>query len=416
MPTPGTQRTRLRVDAWFGEREIELNFPANWEVDERRMAGHDRTALTDEEMQVALHNPIDSPRLSEIARGKKEVVILFDDITKPTPTYRIIPFVLEELHAADIDDDHIRFLCAAAAHRYPTYRELVSKLGAEILERYPVYYHNIYENTVYVGTTSRGTPVHVNREYASCDLRLGIGGIIPHQRAGFSAGGKIVIPGIAGIETITAHHSGRATSVHPSVRMGAIEDNPFRLDLEEGARIAGLQFKVDCVINNRREVVGLFAGDVIAEHRAGVKLAREVYQTELAKGADVLILNSYPDESQLQRCNWLVPLSLREGGDVVIIGMGQDVQNLHQYRGRFGTDFGGRGWTADFHAARLATAGRVFLLAPHLTKLDRDNFGVADKLIWCKDWGAILAELTTRHGPGTKGVVYPYPPIQVIAQ
>ncbi len=107
------KKVSLRVAGWFGEREIELAFPSNWEVTERRMAGHDKPALTDDQMRAALQNPIGTSRLSELAKGKKQAVILFDDTPKPTPASRMVPFVLEELHAGGIKDEQIRFLLRA---------------------------------------------------------------------------------------------------------------------------------------------------------------------------------------------------------------------------------------------------------------------------------------------------------------
>ena len=290
----GTTIVSLHVSGWFGEREIELAFPDTWEVMESRMAGHDKPALTDEEMREALRKPFGTPRLSELAKSKKKAIILFDDLTKPTPASRIIPFVLEEMHTGGITDDQIRFVNALGTHRNMTYEEMAAKLGADIVEKYPVYHHNVYENLVELGNTSNGTPVLVNREYISCDLRVGIGGILHHAKAGFGGGGKIVIPGVAGMKTIAYHH-GKMGS-HNNAKNGRVDNNPYRLDLEEAARIAGLDFKVDCVLNNRREVVGLFAGDFVAEHRAGVELARKIYETKMMKDMDIVVNNGYPTE------------------------------------------------------------------------------------------------------------------------
>ncbi len=155
----GSQQVRIRTNAYFGDDEITLTFPDSWRVTEVRMAGHDRPPLTDQEMRLALQSPIGTPRLSDLARGKKQVCILFDDLPKPTPTYRIVPFVLEELHLGGITDDQIRFVCAPGTHRPLNTTELAAKLGREIVERYPVYNHSIWENLVNVGTTGRGTPV-----------------------------------------------------------------------------------------------------------------------------------------------------------------------------------------------------------------------------------------------------------------
>jgi nickel-dependent lactate racemase len=407
----GPQKVTLRVNCWYDEHDIEIAFPSNWEVIECRMIGHNRPALTAEQMRAAVQNPIGSPRLSELAKGKKEVVILFDDLPKPTPAKVIVPFVLEELHAGGITDEHIRFLCAPASHRPLMYPEFAAKLGAEIVARYPVYNHNIYEHHVYIGTTSRGTPVHVNKEFASCDLRVAIGGIIPHPSAGYGGGGKIVIPGVSSIDTIESHHKHFIDAAR--VERGRVHDNDFRLDIEEAARLAGLDFKVDAVINNRREVVGLFAGDFVEEHRAGVELAQQVYPTEVAQGADVVVSNTYPDESQFVRSTWCVPLSLNEGGGVVMVIQSHEGQNLHHYGGQFGSDYGGRGWAAGLRAKLLAKAGRVLVFAPFLSMYDRMELGAPEKeVVWCKDWGEVLAELAVRHGPGTKVAVYPYASLQ----
>ena len=407
----GPQKVTLRVNCWYDEHDIEVAFPSNWEVVECRMLGHGRPALTAEQMRAAVQNPFGSPRLSELAKGKKEVVILFDDLPKPTPTKVIVPFVLEELHAGGITDEHIRFLCAPATHRPLMYPEFVAKLGADIVARYPVYNHNIYEHHVYVGTTSRGTPLYFNREFMSCDLRVAIGGIIPHPSAGYGGGGKMVLPGVASIDTIENHHKHFTGAAR--VERGRVHDNDFRLDIEEAARLAGLHFKVDAVLNNRREVVGLFAGDFVEEHREGVRLATEVYSTEVAEGADVVVLNTYPDESQFVRSTWPVPQSLNEGGDVVMVIQSHEGQNLHHYAGQFGTDYGGRGYYPGMKTKFLTKAARILVFAPFLSMYDSRELGAPEKeVVLCKDWGDVLAELASRHGQGTKVAVYPYASLQ----
>jgi hypothetical protein len=287
----------------------------------------------------------------------------------------------------------------------------VAKLGRDVVERYPVYNHCIWENLVNVGTTSRGTPVWVNREFASCDLRLGIGSLFPHPSAGFGGGGKLVLPGVSGIETIDYHHKNQTENAG----LGRIDDNVFRLDIEEAARLAGLHFKVDSVLNNRREVVGLFAGDLVAEHRTGVDLAREVYATQTLEEAEVVVANSYPDECQANRATWVVPRSLQEGGEVVLVTHSYDGQNLHQFAGRFGTEYGGRGYTPRRISGNLAKASRTMVLAPNLSWNDREMIGPPDKVEWYRTWAEILAELASNHGPGTKVAVYPYAPLQVPA-
>ena len=406
-----TNRVSMRINAFFGDERIELAFPGSWEVQTCLMAGHDHPALSEQQMREALQNPIGSPRLSELARDKREVCILFDDLPKPTPVGAIVPYVLEELHNGGIKDEQIRFICAPGTHRFLTYREFVAKLGREIIERYPVYNHSIWENLVDVGTTSRGTPVQVNREFASCDLRVAIGSIFPHGAAGFGGGGKIVLPGVCGIDTIEHHHGNRKGNPN----LDELDKNEFRLDIEEAARLAGLHFKVDAVLNNHREVIGLFAGDFVEEHRAGAVLARSMYTTEIAKNADVVVANSYPDESQMGRCQWCVDPSLKEGGDAVFVIHSQEGQSLHQFSSRFGTGYGGRNYNPERLSRRLDKVNRIIVMTPSLSKYDRADLVPAEKVIWCRNWGEVLAELCDRHGSGTMAAVYPYAPLQIPA-
>jgi lactate racemase len=403
------KKVKMRINAYRSDEEIEVGFPENWDVTECRMAGHDKPALSDDEIRSALQKPIGTPRLCEMAKGKKKVCILFDDIAKPTPTSRIVPFVLEELHAGGVEDDQIRFVCAPGTHRPLIYPEFVAKLGKEIVEKYPVYNHSVWENVVDMGRTSRGTPVQVNREFASSDLRLAIGSLLPHSGAGFGGGGKIILPGVSGIETITYHHK----NMRVNSELGRVEDNFFRLDIEEAARLAGLQFKVDTILNNRREVVGVFAGDFVAEHREAAKLAVQVYRTETITDADVVVANSYPDEVQLVRTMWTIGASLRQGGDVVIWSYAPDGQNLHQLNDRFGTDYGGRLYKAGRLPALQVKAARIIVVAPNLSKAEKDDVGLPEKVIHCRNWGEALAELVVKNGPGTKVGVYPYVPLQM---
>ena len=402
---------KIRINAFRGDEEIELKFPEGWDITECRMAGHDRPALSDPEMRSALQNPIGAPRISEMARGAKQVCILFDDIAKPTPVGRIASFVLEELHAGGVTDEQIRFVCAPGAHRPMVYPEFVAKLGRDIVEKYPVYVHSVWENLVDVGRTSRGTPVQVNREFASCDLRLAIGCLLPHGEAGFGGGGKIVLPGACGIETLVHHHE----KMRENAQMGRLEDNAFRLDIEDAARLAGLHFKVDAVLNNRREVVGLFAGDFVAEHRVGVKFASQVYRTETVTDADVVLANSYPDEVQVKRAMWPMAASLRQGGDMVIWSHAPEGQMLHQLSGRFGTNYGGRHYefVRNMTLKKQEKAARIIIVAPYLSKCERDEVALPEKVIHCRDWGEALATLVGKNGPGTKVGVYPYAPMQL---
>jgi len=158
------------------------------------MQGHNTPKLNEESFRKAIRNPIGTPPIRELARNKKSVVILFDDLSRPTKAAEIVPFVLEELAAGGVEEKNIQFICALGAHGAMTAIEFTKKLGADILARFNVYNHNTYENCTYIGKTTRGTPVSLNTEFLNADLKIGIGSIVPHQSAGFGGGAKIILP------------------------------------------------------------------------------------------------------------------------------------------------------------------------------------------------------------------------------
>ena len=184
-------KLKLPKLVWDGGGDHEIDFPESWEVNFCPTRGWDRPAMSDEAMRKAFAKPVGTKPIRELAAGKKEVVIIFDDITRPTPVSRIAPIVLEELREAGIADDGIHFVIASGTHGAHDNKALRAKLGQDILERFFVFQHNPYENCVPVGATSLGTPLEVNREVMSCDLKIGIGCILPHPQAGFGGGGKL---------------------------------------------------------------------------------------------------------------------------------------------------------------------------------------------------------------------------------
>ncbi|MFW6126481.1 MAG: lactate racemase domain-containing protein, partial [Chloroflexota bacterium] len=271
MSNRKSHRISLPQMEWYGDTQLEIDFPESWDVTECRMQGHDAPALSDEGIRKAFQNPIGTGTIRELARGKSQVAILFDDMSRATPTATLIPYVLEELAAAGIPDDNIRFIAAIGAHGSMNGIDFRKKLGDEVMARFLVYNHNPYENCTPLGSTSRCTPVAVNAEFMSCDLKIGLGSIVPHPYSGYGGGSKIVLPGVAAMETIDANHTRLMGS--RTVGLGKHEGNILKQDMDEAARMAGLDVKIDALLNLKREVTALFVGDPIAEHNEGVKLA-----------------------------------------------------------------------------------------------------------------------------------------------
>ncbi len=406
---------------WYGDTEFEIDFPSSWEVVVCQMAGRDAPKLSEEEIQSAFLNPIGTPRIKELARNKKEVVILFDDLSRPTKVAELVPYVLQELKEGGIKDENIRFIATLGDHGAMKLMDFIKKLGPEVVRRFPVYNHNPYELCTYLGTTSRGTPVSVNSEFMSCDLKIAIGAIVPHPGAGFGGGGKAVLPGVVHTDTIWENHSAlggigelapgsSADRLAPS-SWGRVDDNTMRLDMEETARMAGLDVIVNVVVNLHRDTVGLFVGDLVTAHREGVKLARQIYATEIPGEADIVIANAYQKANEAAL---VVPvgnkLLKKEGGDLVVIANIPEGQICHYLVRSFGKKIGGRSWR--LQEKLPSRTRRMIVLGTYVDRAGLDWVGPPDLITVADSWSEILDMLKMSHGDSARVVVVPDATIQ----
>jgi lactate racemase len=402
---------QIRVSLWKNEREITLSFPDDWHVRECKMAGHNLPPLSDSQIQDAFEKPIGTPRIRDMAKNKQKVVILFDDLTRPTPAYKILPYIFEELSRGGIEEDKIRLVSAIGCHRPLTRNEMILKLGRDVVEKYPVYNHNLFEHLVDLGRTKLGTPVLVNREVAGCDLKIGVGCIIPHHTAGFGGGAKILLPGVSSIETMTNHHVKLQKEYPGLIGHCKVKSNPVRLDMEEAARIAGLDVAVNVVLNHKKEILGAFVGDFVEEHRAGVNFASQVYKTENEGAYDLMVVNAFPVEETPIKALWPAEMYLKKEGDVILIWQNVDGKVPHYLTGTFGSDYGGRKWRKP-GPFRFPRAKRLFIFAENLSKEERDWWGPADRVFWYRDWNELVDSLKNDYGKETSVALYPYATLQ----
>jgi len=415
-----SQEVVVPILAWYGDTDLGLQFPESWDVTACRMKGYDAPQLSDDGIREAFANPIGTKTIKELAKGKREVAILFDDLSRATPSAVLISYILEELAAAGIPDDNIRFIAAIGAHGSMNGIDFRKKLGDEVMGRFLVYNHNPYENCTPIGITSYGTPVSINSEFMSCDLKIGIGSILPHP-FGFGGGSKIILPGIASIETIDANHTRLGLS--PTVGMARYEDNVLIQDIEEAARMAGLDLKVDAVLNLKREVTALFVGNPVEEFAKGVKLAREHYATNMVSDADIVVANCYFKANEILLAPGVAsPLLSREGGDMVIITVTPEGQINHYLARSFGKNFGGRGWRAAGAAIRSGeglnvsearnkslprNTKRLTIMAPYPDRVGGDWVAPYELINWARSWPEVIQKLENQYGDKAKVAVIP---------
>src|SRR4030043_1596781 len=366
-----TKTVTVPRQMWHGDGELQLTSPESWEVVPCLMNGHDAPQITPEQIKAAFDNPIASPALRKLARGRTEVAIIFDDISRPTRVADLMPYVLEELDSAGIPDGTIRFICATGAHGAHTFQDFQKKLGSEILDNFPVYNHNPYENCTYVGQTSTGTKLSINSEVMSCDLKIGIGSVIPHAQSGFGGGGKIVLPGIASIDSIQAFHlleikareGGRGGTVGP----GNYLENPLVKDFNEAAKMITLNLKIDTIVNGSGQPCAIFAGEPEAEYYAAVKFAVPHYATKPVPKADVVVVNTFCKGNEAVVGLIIgIQMLLDKGGDLVLIMDFPAGQVVHYLLGSFGEKARGRLFSAvDFELPWLK---RLVALSPQFER------------------------------------------------
>lgn len=245
-----------------------------------------------EDYIAALNQPIGSKTLCEMAkeRGAKTAAILVSDATRNVPTAKILPYVVEELNRAGIENQDIVAIVGIGVHRYATQEEMDEMLGEVCIGKIRIENHEPFdmEKLVYLGETSQKTPVYVNKTVVESDIVIGIGKIEPHEFAGFSGGRKSILPGVCGEKTIRINHRPEML-LQKTAGPGLVQGNPISDDMIETARMAGLDFIVGFVANSAGEAVGIFCGDMERAHEAAVEFMKSFCQVKLEQDPDIVV-------------------------------------------------------------------------------------------------------------------------------
>ena len=283
-----------------------------------------------EVVRQALGRPLGTPALRALVRPGQQVAIVVSDGTRPCPTDRLLPPVLEELAAAGVSDADVTVVVALGLHRAQTPAELAALVGPEVHARVRVVNHDV-EDVVRLGVTARGTPVELFRPLVEADVRICLGNLEFHYFAGFSGGAKAVLPGCASAATIAANHG---LMTRPGAETGRLVGNPVREDLEEGAAMLGIDFMLNVVVDDRHRMVAAFAGHVREAHRKGCERVVERGAVPIVRCADIVLVSAggYPldvNMYQAQKALDNAVHAVREGGVIVWVaecreGLGGD--------------------------------------------------------------------------------------------
>lgn len=288
----------------------------------------------------ALLQPIGTPSLAEMARGKKRVLIIVDDNTRLTPVHKILPYVLEELKKGGVAEEAVRILIGLGTHRFMTEEEIKQKVGEEIWKKFPVDSHDWKnpEAVEFLGSTPSGTEVWINREVLRSDLIIGLGHIVPHRVAGYSGGGKIIQPAVCGPKTTEQTHW--LSAQYPGKDIMGHADNPVRREIETVARQAGLDFIFNVVQDRKGRIVEAVCGDLVAAHRKGCEISRQVFGLRIPEQADIVVIDSYPADVEMWQAAkgiYSADLAVKEGGVIILITpCPEGVASQHPEIERFG--------------------------------------------------------------------------------
>ncbi len=405
------QTVHIPFGKWYKEETHPIIFPDNWEVIVKHMKG--AVSLDDSSMEKALDTPIGSPKLQEISQGKHTACILVDDITRPTRLEPLLKLIIKRLNSSGIETKDIFIIFCLGAHRPLTKQDMIKKIGGNLISKVQVFNHNPYEDLVSMGKSKINHPISINRRFTEADLKISVGCIIPHHRAGFAGGAKNIIPGIGGMDTLYANHS-----YGPAFLGSGNPDNPLRLDMEDISRRVGLDFIVNVVFNTQLEVAGLFAGDLLKAHRAGCIFASNTYQTEIVEDADVVILNTYPKDTDFVQIITAFnvvgkhPEKFFRGDNSTIIVTSACTEGAGHH-GLIGPGMRLFGPYDSKVPPRSMNDKETWIYSPSLSVSEIRQFFVSTPPPLYNNWYLLLDDLCSRHGEKAKVAVYPLACIQM---
>ena len=263
----------------------------DWEVLEPQ-ASSGAEGTEEQTIEAAMEHPVGSPRLEELARGKRDAVIIISDHTRPVPSRLLLPPMLAALRRGN-PDIQVTLLVATGCHRGTTEQELRQKLGEDIFQREKILVHDCddKENMVCLGKLPSGTTLRVNRAAAETELLIAEGFIEPHFFAGYSGGRKSVLPGICARETVMANHSAGMID-HPMARAGILSGNPIHEDMVEAARRIRLAFILNVLLDSEKKIIHAVAGDPVLAHEEGCGIMGKIAGVHPRIPGDIVITSN----------------------------------------------------------------------------------------------------------------------------
>jgi nickel-dependent lactate racemase len=285
----------MQCEIKYGRKGLTVDIP-----DTAQVFHAEKMPLSSEgfaDISQSIENPIGSASLAQLARNKKNACIVVSDATRPVPNKTLLPLIIDALLKAGISPENVHILVATGIHRPPTEAELFEMMGEQVLSRHKIFTHNARDRTAItrLGFTQSGTPIDINLLYLESDLKVVVGLVEPHFMAGFSGGRKSIAIGLTSTDAMK-HLHGPALLEQPNTRNCMLDGNPLHAELLEIATTAGVDFCVNVVLGNERQIGRIFAGDLLYSHLEACSFANRYLTQPRAGLFDVVLTSSagYP--------------------------------------------------------------------------------------------------------------------------
>jgi nickel-dependent lactate racemase len=393
--------------AWYEDDDLALEFPDTWDVELFSMKN--AVEISKEEIFTAINNPIGTPTILEISKGKQNAVIVVEDISRPSRLEEVLNILLNQLNDAGINNEKITIIYALGSHRPLDRRDSIKKVGLSVMERVNIENHHPYENLIYVGESEIGTPIYLNKTYYNADVKIALGTVIPHPLAGFGGGAKIILPGICGIKTLEENHKAGVKGV--GIGVGIVTE--LRKDIEDVCKKVGLDFSINIVTTMKRGIAGVFAGNFIEAHRRAMEFAREVYSTDILPdlNLDIGFFNLYPEDTELSQAikgfNFIFSIKglIKRKGAIMFLTAASEGRGFHSLQAETGAklykNWGDVLWFKGF--VKNKTFG---IFSPNINEADVFHF-YPTKTLFKKNFNEMITILEEIYGKTPKVGIFP---------
>jgi len=401
------QSFKIPWAAWYGDKDFNLEFPDSWDV--KIFGMKDADELSQKQIETAINNPLGTPTLQEIAKGKQNAVIVVEDISRPASLEGILNFIIDQLNIVGMKTNNITIIYAIGAHRPLDRRDSIKKVGRSIVDRINIENHHPYENLIYIGETKKGTPIYLNQTYHNADVKIAIGTVIPHPLAGYGGGAKIILPGICGIQTLEANH--RAGVKGNTGGIGFVTE--LRKDIEDVCEKVGLDFSINIVSTMRRGIAGIYAGHFINAHRKAMEIAKKVYSTELPANLnlDIGFFNLYPEDTELSQAikgfNFYLTSKrfIKQEGAIIFLTAASEGRGFHSLQGETGGKLY-QNWGDTIFLERVLKGKTFGIFSPNINRTDILHY-YPEKTIFRKNFNEMIEELENIFGKTPKAGIFP---------